>query len=419
MTPFKQDLIDKISSFNYLKFYNWIKAILQGCDIPPNFRQSKPGKFLFDLFFYIAEEKFRENFLGIISDLIKPLEKLSRKQAEESKVYISELLYLCGKLKQLEKESTLLEIAVSGKFKGIETDDSELHVDLLKVLASHKIVGNSGFWINQLMDESNRYYAFPAFWALRDEPDILFEYMAIFIDRFDGEPELEAAICLLIGKYGKEEIVKRFNVIASNLSIQQKQAANEAFTANGYDAVYQLEKMEPVDKGLQYKLLFPRLQYIRESYPEYKTTSLRLKAGEIFRLMGYKVEFNRCFANGAVDIFLKKKEELSNDYECWICFINDEKRKVDKKEISRLYSIREAARKELENESGDCQAMVISESEKGFTKKAVETAQMHKIELTSINQLTSDLKFFREKYKKLIQNLQSLTWTESLKKGNF
>jgi hypothetical protein len=413
MASFKQELIGKILSFNYRQVCRWIKASLHGCDMPSNFKQSKPGKFLFELFCYIKEEKFREDFLESLCSLTRQLKGFSTDQVEESKDYIFELLYLCGEIKQFKDKESLLEMAVTGNFKGVKTDAGELHATLLKVLASHNIAGDPGFWTRQLLNESGRDYAFPAFWALQDNLDILFGYMGTFIDRWGGDPDLEAAIRLLIYKYKREQVAKRFNVIAPNLSIRQKQSVNKAFAANGFDAVYQLKAAEPAGKGLQYKLAVPRVQYISQSNPEYEPTSLKQKSSRIFRFMGYDVEFDRSFARYPVDIFIKKKDEFSNDYECWICLVNDEKCKVGKKEISRLYSIREAARKELENESDDCQAMVISESEKDFTKKAVETAQMYKIELLTINRLTSNLKRFKEKYEKLIRNIQSLTREES------
>lgn len=98
MVLFKQELIDKVTSFNCRELSSWIKAILHGCDIPPNSRQSKPGKFLFDLFRYIKEEKFKEDFLESLCSLVKQLKRFTTNQIEESKDYIFELLYLCREI---------------------------------------------------------------------------------------------------------------------------------------------------------------------------------------------------------------------------------------------------------------------------------------------------------------------------------
>jgi hypothetical protein len=413
MASFKQELIGKISSFNYRQVCRWIKASLHGCDMPSNFKQSKPGKFLFELFCYIKEEKFKEDFLESLCSLTRQLKGFSTNQVEESKDYIFELLYLCGEIWQFKDKESLLEMAVTGNFKGVKTDAGELHAALLKVLASHNIAGDPGFWTRQLLDESGRDYAFPAFWALQDNPDILFGYMGTFIDRWDGEPELEAAIRLLIDKYKREKVAERFNVIASNLSIRQKQSVNEAFAANGFDAVYQLKVTEPAGKGLKYKLSFPCVQYINQSIPEYEPTSLKQKSARILRYGGYEVEFNRCFARYKIDIFAKKKKLFGDKYECWLCYINDRNRKVGKKEIDRLYSVRNSASRELERESSDCQAMVISENEKDFTNKAVETAGMYKIKLMTIDRLVSAIENFKAEQEEVSRNFKTLLGEKS------
>jgi hypothetical protein len=141
-----------------------------------------------------------------------------------------------------------MEIAVSGRFKGIKIDEeTDLHADLLTTLGSYKIIGNHKFWIEQLRDDSNKYYANPAFYALMDDLDRLFENIGIFIDKFKGDIELEWGLEALLDEYGKNEVVERFKQIESNLSVEQKEAINEAFKEVGYSEPFELVKEPEVE----------------------------------------------------------------------------------------------------------------------------------------------------------------------------
>ena len=75
-----------------------------------------------------------------------------------------------------------------------------------------------------------------------DYPDILFENIAFFIDKFKGEIELEWGIEALVDEYGKKEIVERFKAIGTKLSQVQKEAVNMAFKEIGYGDIFKLVK---------------------------------------------------------------------------------------------------------------------------------------------------------------------------------
>jgi hypothetical protein len=262
----KQQVIDKILSFNYAQLAEWIKARLHGNDkYFPVYLGHEPNlsEFLSDAFHHIKDEKFRDNFLEILGDLTNQLRRFTRTQIEESKEYINELLFLCGNIKQFDNKASLIEIAVSGEFKGIKIGESDLHAKLLTTLASYKIAGTCNFWIDQLLDNSNKRYANPAFYALKDYPDKLFEHIAVFIDKYKGEAELVLGIMSLLNEYGKKEVFKRFKSIEANLSIEQKEAVNEAFIKANYEPVYKLDaKPEKANIEPEYKVAAPQVQYV-------------------------------------------------------------------------------------------------------------------------------------------------------------
>jgi hypothetical protein len=241
MTILKEEAVDKILSFSFEELKEWIHSRLQGHDkyfplLPES--ELNTTQFLADSFRAVNSEKFRKNFIKILYSLINRLKNLSRKEIEESKDYISKLLLLCGKIKQFKNKNPLLEIAVAGKFKDINPEGSDLHTRLLMTMSSYEIVGTREFWLRQFLDDSNKYYAYPAFFALSNYPDLLFDNIAVYIDKFKGETELVWAIIMLIEKYGKEEVVNRFDFIGPKLSLKQKEAVDWAFSDAGYDPVY-------------------------------------------------------------------------------------------------------------------------------------------------------------------------------------
>jgi hypothetical protein len=418
MALLKQEVMDRISSFSYEELARWMKSRLYGDDPHfPIYQGHEPNlsEFLTEAFENIKKETFRENFLEILGDLTNELWGLTKdkEQVEENKNYIYELLSLCGSINKFRSKDILYRIARSGKLKRVKAHNLELHQLLLTTLASYHVAGDYHFWNEQMKDDSNKYYTNAAFYALinrKYDLDIVFKHIETFIDRFKGEISLVWGIRALINKYGKDEIYTAFKRMQAKLSPEQIEAVEEAFKEANFEPVYKLDtKLEKIEVEPLYKPAALQPQYVAAPTPEYKPgATLKEKAVEIFKLMGYDVELNRRIADHSIDIFLKKKKSIGNRHECWICFFDTGKRRVGKAAIDNLYPIREAVREELEKQPGtcdDCQALIISET--GFTQGAIEAARVYHIELKTLDQLVVDLNNFYADQKKLIQNLET------------
>ncbi len=398
MTLSKQEVIDKILSFNYKELADWMRSRLQSDDkYFPIYEgyETNLSEFLTESFNHIKNERFRENFLEILSDLTTELWGYTKKQIKENEDYIYELLSLCGTIKKFENKSILYRIARSGKLKGFKAYDVELHQLLLTVLASYQVTGDYEFWIEQMQDDSNKYYANAAFYALLNRKynlDILFEHMGVFIDRFKGEIDLELGIEALIDDYGKKETIEQLKKIESKLTMEQKEAVNKTFVELKYSKPYKISTES--DKQSIYKPVKPALSMVGEKKIEYRTAkTLKQTAGVIFVRMGFDVEFNRQMAGHSIDIFIKKKKTFGNKYEYYICVCRGEKRKVNKDEVNRFRDVQEAVE--------GCDAIIISEI--GFTKDAVEIAGEHGVELKTLDDLEFDFRNFNPHIEKLIQ----------------
>jgi hypothetical protein len=249
-----------------------------------------------------------------------------------------------------------------------------------------------------MKDDSNKYYANAAFYALLNRQydlDFLFDYIDIFVDRFKGEIDLVLGIKALMKEYNPKDIIKRFEGIESKLTMAQKEAVNKTFVELKYSKPY---KISPESyKQSIYTTAKPALSMVGEKKVEYRTAkTLKQKAGEIFKWMGFEVEFNCQMAGYSIDIFIKKKKTFGNKYECYICQCREGKRKVNKNEVNHFRAIREAV--------DGCDAIIISE--KGFTKGAVEMAGEYGIELKTPDNLESDLRNFNSIIEKLIQKVR-------------
>lgn len=412
----KKETIDKILSFNYEELANWIRSRLHGDDgYFPIFEGHEPNlsEFLTEAFEHIKNEAFRENFLEILTDLTSELWGLTRdkKKIEENKNYIYELLSLCGSIKKFQNKRTLYRIARSGKLKKVNAHYMELHQLLLTTLASYHTAGDYRFWIEQMRDDSNKYYANAAFYALLNRKydlDIVFKHIKIFIDRFKDEMSLVWGIRALINKYGVDLVSEGFRKIESKLSPQEKEAVNEAFIKSHYPAVYKLDTVP--EKELRYKSGVPRLQYISEPTPQYGSSpTLQDRAANIFTMMGFEVELNYEIPGHTIDIFIKKKKMFADKYKCWICVCDNGDHEVDKDVIINFHSTGEDVKEELKKQPPgctDCGAVIISG--KGFTKEAAAAANTHGIEIKTLNELLSDLNSFYYNQKKLIQDFESV-----------
>jgi hypothetical protein len=412
----KKQVIDKILSFNYEELARWVKSRLHGDDkYFPIYEgyETNLSEFLTETYENIKDEKFRDNFLEILNDLTTDLSGYSPEEVKKEAEYIYELLSLCASIKQFENTDILYEIAVSGDLKGVKAFDLELHQLILSTLASFNLAGDYEFWLEQMRDDSNKYYANAAFYALLSRGfslDILFGHIDVFIDRFKGEIDLELGIQALINDYGKEEIIRRFKGIDEKLSGEQKEAVNNALVESGYDAVYQLKR--PRDSVSRQQSILSSLQKVSQSAPQYGTTTLLEEmAIGVFKRMGYDVELNRVIAGHSINILFKKKKKHGDRYEGRLCFFDEGDRNVGKNKINRLGPIIQTIWNELQKESNrdrydHLQLVVISK--KGFTKGAIEAAKTYRIELRTVGQLVDELIQLDTIRKKSIQDSKSI-----------
>lgn len=208
----KKQVIDKILSFNYIELAQWMKSRLHGDDkYFPIYEgyETNLSEFLTETYENIKDEKFRDNFLEILNDLTAELSGFSTREVQKEAEYIYELLSLCASIKQFDNTDILYEIAVSGDLKGVKAFDLELHQLLLNTLASFKLSGDYEFWFDQMRDDSNKYYANAAFYALLNRViaghsiDILFKKKKKHGDRYEDR------LCFFDegnGKVGKNKI---------------------------------------------------------------------------------------------------------------------------------------------------------------------------------------------------------------------
>lgn len=409
----EQEVVEKILAFKYEELFDWIKARLHGDDrYFPIYEgyETNLSKFLSEVFHYIENQKFRDNFIGILDNLITELYGWAKDQVIEDKEYIYELLSLCGRIKNFERKSTLYRIARSGKLKGVYVYDKDLHLMLLRAMASYQVAGDYEFWIEQLYDEFNKYYANAAFYALLSRGfrlDILFEHIGVFINRFKGDVDLMLGISALINDYEKEEIVKRFQGIENILGQEQKEAVNNAFIEAGYEPVYQLDEVsESESKSRRFSSFLERIRF---SPPRYEgITPLERDVIETLIMMGFDVKLKQKIAGYLIDIFAKKINSLEDEYEYWLCFCSIGGNKVRKNKVQYLFPIKDAVWQELKKETGDsidkrCKILIVSE--KGFTKGAIEAAKVSGIKLITLEQLITRGNDFIETHKKLIQTI--------------
>jgi hypothetical protein len=417
----KKQIIDKILSFNYEELARWVKSRLHGDDkYFPIYEgyETNLSEFLTETYENIRDEKFRDNFLEILDDLTNELWGYSTEEVKKEADYIYELLSLCAGIKHFDNTPPLYRAAVSGKFKGIDAFDLDLHQLLLTTLASLNVTGDCEFWIEQMQDDSNKYYANAAFYALLNRKyslDILFRYIDIFIDRFKGEIALELGIQALVKDYGKEEIIGRFKGIDEILSWEQKEAVNSALVESNYDPVYRLESQrDPVSRRA---VIYANIEKVSQSAPKYETTTLaQEKAIQMLRDMGYTEKLDRRIAGHSIDIFFTINKDIKNEYEgkgfaCLACFFDEEDRKVGKNKIKRLGPVKQAIWNELQKESNrdrcdDLELIVISQE--GFTRGAIETAKTYGIMLRTLGQLFDELMKFEKSRKKLVHDYKPM-----------
>ena len=387
MTLSKKEAVDIILSFNYEELADWIKSRLHGIDgYFPVYEGHDPNlsEFLTEAFQHIKDEKFRDNFIEILGDLTTELRAITRnkKKIEENREYIYELLFLCTGIKKFENKDILYSIARSGKLKMVKAHNLDLHQLLLTALASYRVAGDFDFWIEQMRDASNKYYANAALYALINRQyDLgsIFEHIGVFIERFIGTIDLVWGMRALINRYGGTEVIGSFKKIESTLTQVQKVAVNNMFEEMKYGKLFKILPT-PVKKTV-YKPLRSAVSLAGEPPLEYETAdTLQEKAGKIFNRMGFKVLFDYQVAGYAVDIFIQRKKLFSNDSECYVCRCHEGKRKMDEHEVDRFIQVREAAI--------GCDAVIVSEA--GFTKGAVQLSSANGIILKNLDDLENE-----------------------------
>ncbi|MCK4762283.1 MAG: hypothetical protein KAW12_08815 [Candidatus Aminicenantes bacterium] len=251
----KKETIEKILSLTYKELAAWMRDRLCGSD--PYFSlyvgyETDLRGFLTKAFVHIEDEEFRKNFIKVLDGLIEELKGYSKQDVKKNKEYIYELLTLCGSIDGFTGRShsvpALIDMAKGDQFKKVVVYEAELQQVLLNTLATIKIGGINHFWIEQMKDVSNKYYANAAFYALlrnRCSLDLLLEHIHILVDAFKGELELKLAVVSLFDAYEQERLYDGLRNIEAGLTPKQMQALNDAFKKAGYEEVFRLEK-EPV-----------------------------------------------------------------------------------------------------------------------------------------------------------------------------
>lgn len=410
MAQAKEEAITKILSFNYAQLEDWMRSRLYGDDkyfsLYSGYETNLSG-FLANAFAHIKDDKFRYDFLEILHDMVVRLKKFSKVEIEEEKEYIYELLSLCADIKRFEKQLTLMEIAESGKFKGIEVGEQDLHLVLLTTLQSFQLGGNYRFWIAQMEDDSNKYYTNAAFFALlkhRYSLDILFKHIKTFIDRFKDDILLSVGIEAMFDYHDPQEISRRFKKLKRQLSRGQREAINNAFTRAGYTAPY--KRFPGIDIPVVYGPIAAGVSLVREKTSDEEVKKYLLKkAAEIFREMGFLVDTDYRDAGQAVALFIKRKRAFVDKYECYVCECGNDERKVNKNEIRLLSTLRELVRKELEEQKSNCTGCdAIYIALMGFTKGAIDLATEKGIILKTITELERELEEGSKKHSARLEN---------------
>jgi hypothetical protein len=244
MKRIKEQVIKKILSFKPVELESWMKSRLHGEDkhFPINEGgETNPGQFLKDIYENIKDKRFRDDFIEILDYRIDEVSGYSREKIIKEAEYIYEVLSLCDGIKELENIATLYDIAISGDLKGVKAFDMDLHHLLLCTLATLRLVGDAEFWLEQMEDNTNKYYTRVAFYALlirKYRLGVILKRIDLFIDRFKGERELCSAIRELFDAYGEAEILGRFMDMDHILTWEQREAVNYALIGIGNDPIY-------------------------------------------------------------------------------------------------------------------------------------------------------------------------------------
>jgi len=131
------------------------------------------------------------------------------------------------------------------------------------------------------------------------------------------------------------------------------------------------------------------------------------KVGEIFKLMGFELEYNKRIEDCEIDIFINKKKSLGSKCEYYICHCHDQNEEVGIEIIKRFRFERGEVIRGLDRDkkARNCDAVIISSN--GFTEPAKNAADNDDIIYYTYNQLLSELMDFEEYLTKLIRDFES------------
>lgn len=387
----------KVLSFTNKELETWIYNRLHGTD--PYFstltgHDLNLAGFLSDTFHFIKDESFRDRFLEILGDLVMELKGRSPREIEKQKEYIYELLTLCASIPSFEDKTDMTDLAGAGKFKGFKVHDTDLHVVLLTTLASYKIGGNAGFWIEQMRDDFSTQCANAAFYAFlnnRFSLDILFRHIHIFIDRAKDHPQFDAAIESLFDDSDPKEIRRRFLSIETNLSREHKDALDRVFRNAGYEPVFNGE-FQVAERSHYVPHRAPTLNVSMPKIPYGEEDSLETKTARIFKTMGYAFREPKRTKKGHSDFFIKKKLNFRNGYDMWLCRCSGTQIEVGLDDITDLWNSWETLIGKIYKSNPSSYFGAIFISDKGYSREAGELAETRDIILMSFQQLLDEFK---------------------------
>ncbi|MCK4762284.1 MAG: NACHT domain-containing protein, partial [Candidatus Aminicenantes bacterium] len=181
-----------------------------------------------------------------------------------------------------------------------------------------------------------------------------------------------------------------YNIAAGLIDFYPRRIEEEEKKIRSEEVVYKINTGE--GRGMTF----------REREPVYRTgKTFEEKTGEIFRLMGFEVEFDRETAGKTIDIFLKKKKSIGQKYEYYICECKDWPYHVDKDVVDELSFILEEVKEELKI---GCEAIIVTRV--GFTGNAKKAAQDRGIELHTYEDMLTGLMNFDNYLTGLIQGFE-------------
>lgn len=134
--------------------------------------------------------------------------------------------------------------------------------------------------------------------------------------------------------------------------------------------------------------------------------SFEQKVGEIFKLMGYGVEYNVRIAEHEINILITKKKQFVSKYEGYICECKNHNKKVTKNEVLHYYAEQKSVLKYFEKRKRDIDFNLMIVSSSGFTDNAKQTAKSLGVILKTYIEILSGLMDFDTYLTRLINDFE-------------